>query len=130
MSRVRVDSGGYEHWGRHFPFARLRAVDFAKSQPWRRVRSVHGMLHHSGDYASATSSEQVVHGSWLELARLLLADFDPAMADSFAQPCRIVTHVDSRVRSHVPDFLLIMRSGTVRVANRRSAFKIRRSQRR
>ncbi|MFE8910933.1 TnsA-like heteromeric transposase endonuclease subunit [Streptomyces globisporus] len=99
------------------PFARLRAADFAESQPWRRVRSVHGMLHHSGDYASATTGGQVVHESRLELARLLLADFDPDVADIFAQPCRVVAHVDGRVRSHVPDFLLIMRSGTVRVVN-------------
>ncbi|WP_424921730.1 TnsA-like heteromeric transposase endonuclease subunit [Streptomyces sp. wa1] len=99
------------------PFARLRAADFAESQPWRRVRSVHGMLHHSGDYASATTGGQVVHESRLELARLLLADFDPDVADIFAQPCRVVAHVNGRVRSHVPDFLLIMRSGTVRVVN-------------
>lgn len=66
------------------PFARLRVADFAESQPWRRVRSVHGMLHHSGDYASATTGGQVVYESRLELARLLLADFDPAVVGIFA----------------------------------------------
>ncbi|MGQ4480104.1 TnsA-like heteromeric transposase endonuclease subunit [Streptomyces sp. SAS_276] len=75
------------------------------------------MLHHSGDYASATTGGQVVHESRLELARLLLADFDPDVVDIFAQPCRLVAPADGRVRSHVPDFLLIMRSGTVRVVN-------------
>ncbi|MER6833461.1 TnsA-like heteromeric transposase endonuclease subunit [Streptomyces cellulosae] len=99
------------------PFARLRAADFAESQPWRHVRSVHGMLHHSGEYASATTGGQVVYESRLELARLLLADFDPSVVGIFAQPCRVVAHVDGRVRGHVPDFLLMMRSGTVRVVN-------------
>src|SRR4051794_9358379 len=107
------------------PFARLRAADFAESQPWRRVRSVHGMLHHSGEYASATTGGQVVYESRLELARLLLADFDPTVVGIFAQPCRVVARIDGRVRSHVPDFLLVIRSGTVRVVNVKPAERVR-----
>ncbi|MET7740308.1 hypothetical protein [Streptomyces sp. NPDC005385] len=37
------------------------------------------MAHYSGDYASATTGGQVVYESRLELARLLLADFDPSV---------------------------------------------------
>ncbi len=51
----------------------LRLRDFDESDPWRRVRSVHGMAHYSGNYASATTGGQVVYESRLELARLLLA---------------------------------------------------------
>ncbi|MGD3112117.1 hypothetical protein [Streptomyces sp. YGL11-2] len=46
------------------------------------------MAHYSGDYASATTGGQVVYESRLELARLLLADFDPSVSDVYAQPCR------------------------------------------
>ncbi len=117
---------------REVPFNLLRLRDFNESDPWRRVRSVHGMAHYSGDYASATTGGQVVYESRLELARLLLADFDPSVCGIFAQPLRMVARVDGKVRSHVPDFLLVMRSGTVRIVNVKSASRLQdpRSRRR
>lgn len=102
---------------REVPFAHLRLADFTESVPWRRFRSVHGQAHYSGSYASATTGGHVVYESRLELARLLLADFDPAVCGIFAQPCWLVARVGDRVRRHVPDFLLVMSSGTVRVVN-------------
>ncbi|CAO0837290.1 hypothetical protein SMICM17S_04043 [Streptomyces microflavus] len=74
----------------------------------------------------------VVYESRLELARLLLADMDPAVRGIYAQPCHMTARVGGRVRRHVPDFLLIMESGTVRVVNvsLRMASRIRRSRRR
>ncbi|WP_345579247.1 TnsA-like heteromeric transposase endonuclease subunit [Streptomyces prasinosporus] len=75
------------------------------------------MTHYSGKYSSATTGGHVVHESRLELARLLPADFDPAARGIFAQPCRLAARVGDRVRHHVPDFLLVMCSGTVRVVN-------------
>ncbi|MDX2515851.1 TnsA-like heteromeric transposase endonuclease subunit [Streptomyces stelliscabiei] len=102
---------------REVPFAHLRLADFMESVPWRRFRSVHGQAHYSGSYASTTTGGHVVYESRLELARLMLADFDPTVRGIFAQPCRLVAWVGDRVRRHVPDFLLVMSSGTVRVVN-------------
>ena len=102
----------------------MRLADFAESRPWRDVRSVHGMTHYSGKYASATTGGHVVYESRLELARLLLADFDPAVHGIFAQPCRLAARVGDRIRHHVPDFLLVMRSGTVRVVNVKPAERL------
>ncbi|MDN0195947.1 MULTISPECIES: TnsA-like heteromeric transposase endonuclease subunit [Streptomyces] len=99
------------------PFADLRLAHFTESKPWRTVRSVHGMTHHSGSYASATMGRHVVYESRLELARLLLADFDPSVQRIHAQPCRMTARIDGRVRHHVPDFLLVMRSGVAVVVN-------------
>lgn len=99
-------------------------ADFAGSVPWRRVRSVHGQAHHSGSYSSATTGGHVVYESRLELARLLLADFDPAVRGIFAQPCWLVAPAGDRVRRHVPDLLLVMRSGTVRVVNVKPADRL------
>ncbi len=59
----------------------------------------------------------VVYESRLELARLLLADFDPAVQAIYAQPCRIAAQIDGRVRHHVPDFLLVTQTGIVKVVN-------------
>ncbi|MEU8568731.1 hypothetical protein AB0C51_10260 [Streptomyces pathocidini] len=64
---------------RKVPFSDLRLADFTWSVPWRSFRSVRGQTHHSGRYASATMAGPVVYESRLELARLLLADMDPAV---------------------------------------------------
>lgn len=82
------------------------------------------MAHHSGKYSCATTGGHVVHESRLELARLLLADFDPAVQGIFAQPCWLAARIGDRVRHHVPDFLLVMRSGTVRVVNVKPADRL------
>ncbi|MFH8583429.1 TnsA-like heteromeric transposase endonuclease subunit [Streptomyces celluloflavus] len=109
---------------REVPVRQLRLADFAESTPWRDVRSVHGMTHYSGKYSSATTGGHVVYESRLELARLLLADFDPVVRGIFAQPCRLAARVGDRVRHHVPDFLLVMRSETVRVVNVKPADRL------
>ncbi|MET8076198.1 TnsA-like heteromeric transposase endonuclease subunit [Streptomyces sp. NPDC005303] len=102
---------------RELPLSELRLADFDGTVPWRRVRSVKGLDHFSGKYASMTTGGHVVYESQLELARLLLADFDPQVRHIYAQPCRVVARVDGKTRHHVPDFLLITGSGTVQVVN-------------
>ncbi len=109
---------------RKVPFRDLRLADFTWSVPWRSFRSVHGQTHHSGRYASATMAGPVVYESRLELARLLLADMDPAVRGIYAQPCHLTARVGDRVRRHVPDFLLAMASGTVRVINVKPADRL------
>lgn len=109
---------------RDIPLRDVRMADFMESAPWRRVRSVHGQAHYSGTYASATMRGPVVYESRLELARLLLADFDGAVSGIYAQPCLVVASVGGRVRRHVPDFLLVMAAGTVQVVNVKPASRL------
>ncbi|MEU1144875.1 TnsA-like heteromeric transposase endonuclease subunit [Streptomyces sp. NPDC005863] len=109
---------------REVPVRQLRLADFSESKPWRDVRSVRGMAHYSGKYASTTAGGHVVYESRMELARLLLADFDPEVRGIFAQPCRLAARVGDRVQHHVPDFLLVMRSGTARVVNVKPADRL------
>lgn len=104
MTSIRYENGSVHE----VPFLQVRLADFTGSAPWRRVRSVHGQAHYAGSYASATTGGHVVYESRLELARLLLADFDPAVREIFAQPCLLVARVGDRVRRHVPDFLLVI----------------------
>jgi len=103
---------------------RLRLRHFDGSVPWRRWRSRHGQAHLSGSYWAATTGGHVVYESRLELARLLLADFDPQVTGIWAQPCRILASVDGRHRQHVPDFLLASRSGEVSVVNVKPAERL------
>ncbi|HEY3958654.1 MAG TPA: TnsA-like heteromeric transposase endonuclease subunit [Streptosporangiaceae bacterium] len=117
---IRYDDGSVHE----FTLDRLRLGDFAGSVPWRQVRSRHGDAHYCGSYASATTGGFVIYESRLELARLLLADFDPLVQQIYAQPFRLVACAGGRVRRHVPDFLLVTKAGTARLVNVKPAARL------
>jgi hypothetical protein len=106
------------------PLDQARLRDFAGSVPWRRWRSHHGQAHLSGSYWAATTGGHVVYESRLELARLLVADFDPLTAAIWAQPCRLAAVVDGKQRHHVPDFLFTTASGEATVVNVKPAHRL------
>jgi hypothetical protein len=85
----------------------VRARQVAAAVPWRAARSARGQSHYPGFYWSETTGSHVVYESRLELARLLLADFDPAVTAIAAQPFLLRAHAGGRVRRHVPDFFLV-----------------------
>lgn len=66
-----------------------------------------------GAFWSATQSGHVVYESRLELARLLLADFDTSVSRIVRQPFLLVANVVGKQRKHVPDYLLITNDGPV-----------------
>ena len=47
----------------------------------------------------------------VRLARLLVADFDPAVVAIAAQPLLLRARASGRVRRHVPDFFVVPRPG-------------------
>ena len=68
---------------------KLAEVDsrrFAHGSPVRRPSSHRGSRHYPGLFWLATNQAHVVYESRLELDRLLLADFDSAVARIAAQP--------------------------------------------
>lgn len=109
---------------RQVEVGRLGLRHFKDSVPWRAVRSRHGQQHLPGSYWSSTMGGYVIYESRLELARLLLADFDPDVVEIRAQPCWLKSRVDGRMRRHVPDFLLSTRRGAVRVVNVKPAERL------
>jgi hypothetical protein len=92
--------------------------------PWRKTRSARGQLHHPGYFWSATMSAHVVYESRLELARLLLADFDRHVVTIAAQPFLLRARVGGQARRHVPDFLLVHADSSVRVVNVKPAGRL------
>jgi hypothetical protein len=60
----------------------------------------------------------------LELARLILADFDPRTVGVAAQPFLIEADVGGKLRRHVPDFLLIDVDQVVTVVNVKPADRL------
>ena len=98
----------------------------AAGSPWRVFRWRRGQAHYSGWYWSATTGRHVVYESRLELARLLLADFDPRVVAIAAQPFCVTADVDGLRRRHVPDFLLLGADGLVTVVNVKPADQLAR----
>jgi hypothetical protein len=98
---------------REMPLAELTAAAVLSAVPWRSIRSHRGQRHLPGWYWSATTGGHLVYESRLELARLLLADFDPDVVGIAAQPF-LVQDADRR---HVPDFLLRRVDGSVVIVN-------------
>jgi hypothetical protein len=95
----------------------VSAAVLAAGRPWRVFRWRQGQAHYSGWYWSATTGGHVVYESRLELARLLLADFDPQVMVISAQPFLVTAPSGGRMRRHVPDFLVMDRDGGVCVVN-------------
>jgi hypothetical protein len=102
----------------------VRVELLVAGRPWRVFRWRQGQAHYSGWYWSATTGGHVVYESRLELARLLLADFDPQVAAIAAQPFLVTAPSGGRVRRHVPDFLLTGCDGGVCVVNVKPADQI------
>lgn len=124
LSAVRVrfrDSGGVVF---ETDLRSASAVVLARGRPWRTFRWHRGQAHYSGWYWAATMSGHVIYESRLELARLLLADFDPGVSAIAAQPFCLTAVVNGRERSHVPDFLLVGRDGPVTVVNVKPADRL------
>jgi hypothetical protein len=69
-------------------------------------------------------ARHVVYESRLELARLLLADFDPLVTAIAAQPFYLTASVNVQERNHVPDFLLVGGDGLVTVVNVKPADRL------
>ena len=114
-ARVRFrDSGGETI---HSDLGSVSAGALAAGRPWRTFRWHHGQAHFSGWYWAATMRRHVVYESRLELARLLLADFDPSVLVIAAQPFYLTACVNGKERNHVPDFLLVGGDGVVTVVN-------------
>lgn len=96
---------------------RVPVEDVTAGLPVREFRWYKGRRHYSGWYWAATSRRLVAYESRLELARIMLADFDPAVTAIAAQPFRLAGPDGGGVRRHVPDILLTAADGGVTVVD-------------
>ncbi len=80
--------------------------DLAGATPWRDFRWHKGQVHYPGKYWSSTMGSHVGYESRLELAALMLADFDPRVRWISSQPFEMEAEVDGVRRRHVPDYLI------------------------
>jgi hypothetical protein len=96
---------------------RVTAGDVVDGLPVREFRSYKGRQHYSGWYWFAKLARLIVYESRLELARIMLADFDPGVTGLAAQPFLLAGPDGGRVRRHVPDLLLTGPGGGVTVVD-------------
>ena len=106
------------------PLRQVQARQVTAAVPWRKTRNARGQAHYPGYFWSATMGAHVIYESRLELARLLLADFDRDVVAIAAQPFLLQALVAGRARRHVPDFLLAHADKSVRVVNVKPASKL------
>lgn len=97
--------------------------EVAGGSPVREFRWYQGRKHYSGWYWSSTTRSMIVYESRLEMARIMLADFDPAVVRIAAQPMRLCAPDGGRLRRHVPDLLLVDRAGGVTVVDVKAPHK-------
>ncbi|MCM2518115.1 TnsA-like heteromeric transposase endonuclease subunit [Streptomyces griseoincarnatus] len=96
---------------------RLSVEEVAAGQPVREFRWYRGRKHYSGWYHAATTGRLVAYESRLELARILLADFDRNVVEIAAQPFQLIGPDGDRLRRHVPDLFLVHADGLVTVVD-------------
>lgn len=92
--------------------------------PWRRFRGYRGQVHLPGTYWSVRAGAHVGYESLLELANLMLIDFDPDVEQIVSQPFLLDGVDGARRRRHVPDFLVRLGDGRVRVVDVKPAHRL------
>jgi hypothetical protein len=107
-----------------FPLRQVQGRQVVAAVPWRKTRSARGQAHYPGYFWSATTGGHVIYESRLELARLLLADFDRSVTAIAAQPFLLQARVAGTARRHVPDFLLVHADKSVTVVSVKPARKL------
>ncbi|MEV4033748.1 TnsA-like heteromeric transposase endonuclease subunit [Streptomyces umbrinus] len=96
---------------------RLVVGEVTDGLPVRDFRWYKGRRHYSGWYYAATVRRLVAYESLLELARILLADFDHDVVEIASQPFHLTGRDGDRLRQHVPDLLLAHTDGLVTVVD-------------
>lgn len=90
----------------HGDLADLEARHVFDAEPRRTFRWHRGQRHYPGRYWSATTEGFVGYESRLELAALLLEDFDHQAVRIASQPFELIADRDGVQRSYVPDYMI------------------------
>jgi hypothetical protein len=119
---VSRDASGVE---RVTPLAQASAAALVAGRPVREFRMHKNQQHWSGSWWCATTEDLEIYESRLELSRLILADFDPDVADVLSQPFVLRQVVDGKTRLHTPDFLFVTRDRQAVVVDVKHADRVR-----
>ncbi len=100
------------------PWTALDEEVVRASRPWRRVRHFRGQKHLPGWYWSERIGRRLMYESRLEMARLMVADFNPRLVDIREQVFHLtMTLDDGSVVRHIPDFFISIEGEPPRLVN-------------
>lgn len=108
--------------------AELEAHCVFAAQPRRTFRWHRGQRHYPGRYWSATTASFVGYESRLELAVLLLEDFNPHVTRIASQPFEMIAERDGSDRSHVPDYLVGYADSSYEVIDVKPAHRLEKAE--
>jgi hypothetical protein len=94
-----------------------RADLIIEGLPVRVPPTYRGQRSYPGLFWAATNDRTLVYESLLELDRLWLADFDPAIVAICTQPFQVTGRDGGGLRAHVPDLLLVHSDRSVTVVD-------------
>lgn len=92
---------------------KVDGVDVVRGRPVRSFPTYPGQQNYPGWLWTATTDSLIGYESLLERDRLWLADFDPQVRWIAGQPFWMSGRDGTRLRRHVPDFLLDTKTGFV-----------------
>lgn len=98
---------------------KVDGADIVRSRPVRSFPTYPGQQNYPGWLWTATNDSLVGYESLLERDRLWLADFDPQVRWIAGQPFWMSGRDGSRLRRHVPDYLLDTEGGCGRLCRGR-----------
>jgi hypothetical protein len=96
---------------------KVDGAEVVRGRPVRTMPTYRSQRNYPGLLWTATTLSLVGYESLLERDRLWLADFDPSVRWVASQPLWLSGLDGSRVRRHVPDFLLEMSDGSYTVVD-------------
>lgn len=120
LIRARLQSGEEKT----VPLSEVGARHLLDIRPWRTFRWYRGQRHLPGTYWSARMEGPVGYESRLELANLILMDFASDVQSIVSQPFLLEGWDGKRIRRHVPDYLLRLRDGGIRVIDVKPAHRL------
>lgn len=92
--------------------------------PVRRPPTYRGQINYPGLFWSATTCGLLIYESLLELDRLWFADFDIGTTWIATQPFEISGLVGGKSRRHIPDLMLKMGDGQIRIVDVKPASRV------
>ena len=102
--------------------------DVFSAEPRRIFRWHKGQRHYPGRYWAATMGSFVGYESRLELAALLLEDFDPRVVRIASQPFELIAGRGDRDGGHVPDFMVEYRDSSFAVIDVKPASRLKKPE--
>lgn len=109
---------------RDVPLSDVRVELFDGAVAWRKFGRRRGQKNLSGAYWASTTGTLVGFESRLELAVLVMLDYEHQVSRLWSQPCRVVGNDANGRREGTPDYLAVLTDGSLRFVEAKPAQRL------